>query len=301
MSGPGSGDMDQPTVTRRLSPRLRTGISDSDIAADRASDFGDEPTVIVRRQPEAAEAVPPAGPESLQAAMLFVQQLEATRERTLVRAAAPLLLLMAELRGAIDRADVAGLRRTIMDEIGRFQQLAQKSGAEAGDIVAARYVLCSAIDETMLMTPWGGRSDWRAESLLKQYHNEDWGGEKVFLILDRVKAGGERKLQLLVLIHACLMLGFEGRYRVIKQGRDQLDELRNEISRLVRRHSLIDPDEPLCAEIRPVRERRRRSLPLWVVSAGGAVVLLAIFVYAQLALSGAVQPVVAAMTSLGSG
>src|SRR5262249_43247583 len=174
-----------------------------------------------------------ASSSSLQNASRIIQQLEAMPERTLVRAAAPVLLIIAQLRNSIERADVTALRREIVEEIDRFQQDAQKAGLEAGDIIAARYVLCATMDETVLMTPWGSRSEWSANSLLNQYHNETWGGEKVFVILDRIRANPERKMQLLVLIHTCLMLGFEGRYRVLERGRDQLEDLRNELSRTI--------------------------------------------------------------------
>jgi len=291
-------DMDQPTVTRRLRPQPRNSPVEPEPPTD-FSGLDEEPTVVVRRQPAQAHEPEPAAPEVLHGATLFLQQIEPTRERLLVRAAAPLLLIVAQLRTGIDRADVSALRRVAIEEIERFEERAEKSGVDAGDIIAARYVLCSVLDEAVLMTPWGSHSDWRANSLLNRYHNESWGGEKVFRLLDRIRTSAERKIQLLVLIHTCLMLGFEGRYRVIKQGREQLEELRNEVSRLLRRYSLIDPDEPLSPTMPAAREGRR--IRLWMTIAAGVLSLVVIRAAMEFSLSGAITHVMSSLRALGSG
>src|SRR5262245_17818877 len=93
-------DIDQPTVTRRLSPRARASLAgDSRRVAD---DGGDEPTVVVQRHAGPAPEAQAAGTSSLQSAARIVQQLEAMPERTLVRFAAPLLLMVAQLRNSIE-------------------------------------------------------------------------------------------------------------------------------------------------------------------------------------------------------
>lgn len=293
-------EVDPPTVARHLSPRARTSLG----ADQRAGDGADEPTVVLRPSEASRPDMPGAtGAGSLQSAARIVQQLDVAPERTIVRAAAPLLLIVAQLRNSIERADVSALRRQVAEEIDRFQQLAQKLGVEAGDIIAARYVLCSTIDETVLMTPWGSRSEWSSNSLLNQYHNETWGGEKVFTILDRIKGNAEKKLPLLMLIHACLMLGFEGRYRVLERGRDQLDDLRTDLSRLIKRHTKTRADAPLSGTTRGERKGRRLNafLPLWVVGVAAVALLLVIRVYADFTLSGAVRPAITHIQSLTAG
>ncbi len=51
-------------------------------------------------------------------------------------------------------------------------------------MLLARYALCTALDEAVLSTPWGSGGDWGKQSLLITVHNEAWGGEKVFQLLD---------------------------------------------------------------------------------------------------------------------
>lgn len=296
MNGP-FDDGEAPTVVRRMSPRARTTLG--------GTDGGDEPTVMMRHQTvePAADAPAQASSSSFQAIAGLVQQLEASPERVLVRAAAPLLLIVAQLRNSAQRADVPALRRQVVEEIDRFQEKAQKQAIEAGDIVAARYVLCATIDETVLMTPWGSRSEWSSNSLLNQYHNETWGGEKVFMILDRIKDNAARRLPLLLLIHACLMLGFEGRYRVMERGRDLLDDLRNEVSRLVRRYSEVNADLPLSREVQVQKEGRRMRgfIPLWTVAVAAVLLMFVVYAYATFMLSGAIQPVTQQINALSTG
>ena len=302
MSASGADDIDQPTVTRRLSPRARTALGSPE-GRKALDDGGDEPTLVVQRHTGPAAETQAASSSSLRSASRVVQQLEAMPERTLARAAAPVLLIIAQLRNSIERADVAALRQQVAEDMDRFQQDAQKAGVEAGDILAARYVLCSTVDETVLMTPWGSRSEWSANSLLNQYHNETWGGEKVFVILDRINANPEKKLQLLILVHACLMLGFEGRYRVLERGRDQLEDLRNDLSRTIRRYSKAKPDEPLSKGASGESKGRRLGdyVPVWMVAVGTVSLLVIVNVYVEIMLSGAVRATVSKIQSLSAG
>lgn len=297
-------DLDQPTVAKRLSPRARTALAGG--GADMA-DSDDEPTVAIvspnyAGAPSGAGAPGPEtkGGESLQAASAVLRQLDKDPEREIVRAAAPLLLIIGQLRNSIEQADVRALRREVVEEIDRFEQLAQRSGVEAGDIIAARYILCSTLDETVLMTPWGSRSEWSSNSLLNQYHNETWGGEKVFSILERISGDAQRKLPLLILIQACLMLGFEGRYRVLEGGRNQLEDLRNELSRTIRRSSKLKPDEPLSAVTRGFQRGKRVSTmpPFWILLAIGLFILVLVRGYADFVLEGDLVPALSAINSL---
>jgi type VI secretion system protein ImpK len=285
-------DNDAPTIVRHLSPRARTALG---------GEMGDDPTVIVRQSlPPSANA---GDASSLQSAINLVQQLDTAPERKLVRAAAPLLLIVAQLRNSTERADVTALRRQVVEEMDRFQQIAQKSGVEAGDIVAARYVLCATIDETVLMTPWGSRSEWSSNSLLNQYHNETWGGEKVFVILDRVKQSPAQRLPLLLLIHTCLMLGFEGRYRIVERGRDQLEDLRNELSRVIKKAGDTGAEEPLSKISKGERggKKIRAVFPLWMAAAIAGLSLVVVYVYLEFYLSGALKPVLTKISALTSG
>ncbi|WP_051356452.1 type IVB secretion system protein IcmH/DotU [Azorhizobium doebereinerae] len=273
-------------------------------AADRGTaDLGDdEPTVIGHRPVPVGRAAPrdpvpgpppemggtplrpapspqnapPPGPGLLAELPLSA---DASRPEELIAAAAtPLLALVAQLRQAVDHADVNALRTETVAQIKRFDERAVKLGARVADVSAARYVLCSLLDETVMTTPWGAASNWSTHSLLNQFHGETWGGEKVFAILDRVRANPQQHLALLKLIDLCLAFGFEGKYRVMDGGQYQLDELRTELGRVWRNLVKAAPDE-LSPQWQGVSVRRtlRTALPLWVVFAVAGALLVGVY------------------------
>lgn len=60
--------------------------------------------------------------------------------------------------------------------------------------------------------PWGNESEWSKISLLSSFHNETFGGEKFFQLLDRLSKNPVKHLPMLELMYLCLALGFEGKY-----------------------------------------------------------------------------------------
>ncbi len=54
-------------------------------------------------------------------------------------------------------------------------------------LMAYRYILCTFLDEAVMGTPWGANTCWAEHSMLSRFHNETWGGEKVFTILSRLE------------------------------------------------------------------------------------------------------------------
>lgn len=249
---------------------------------DPFSAFESERTVIKPKPrsgpPPAPPGAPPGGPPS-DAALPDMARIDMLNP--LVSAAGPLLGLAARLRGMAHVADPASLRAQTVQALQRFESDARKSGSSNETVLAARYVLCTAIDEAVANTPWGVRSGWNKQSLLVQFHNETWGGEKVFQLLAKLAQDVPANRSLLELIYCVLALGFEGRYRVIENGRSQLETLRQRLADLIRK------DRPtLEAELSPhwrghagEIKRLRDVLPLWVY----ATVLLLLLALAWLA------------------
>jgi type VI secretion system protein ImpK len=221
-------------------------------------------------------------------------------EDILSAAATPLLVVVAHLRGTVQQADVAALRKEIVDQMRRFETRAVGFGATGTDVSAARYALCSLIDETVMTTPWGSASDWSVRSLLLEFHSETWGGEKVFSILDRVRADAQKHLALLKLIDFCLLLGFEGKYRVLDNGREQLGDLRLDIARLLRKFGKAPPRE-LSPSWRGTEQKRklRQFVPLWAVFALALVVILAAYAVVKVRVSGETDPALHALDAVG--
>ncbi len=198
----------------------------------------------------------------------------------LLHAATPLLALAAELRDRSASADIEAIRQYATHEIRNFEDQLRRAAVPAEDVLAARYALCTVIDEAVLNTPWGARSSWAGQSLLVTFHRESAGGEKFFQILDRVMREASRYVALLEVLHACLALGFEGRYRLEERGPAKLAEIRQNVYRATQSvRGSIEAD--LSPHWRGVEDRRNavvRFVPLWVVAAACAVVLLGAYI-----------------------
>jgi type VI secretion system protein ImpK len=228
-------------------------------------------------------------------------QLPGVAVNPLVQAAVPLLLLAGRLRGQISGADVESLRRQTMQEINAFEDRARRAGIPAEDVLAARYALCTVVDEAVLNTPWGAQGGWANQSLLVTFHREASGGEKFFQILDRVSTEPQRYLALLELLYVCLSLGFEGKYRLDPHGAARLAEIRQTLYRRI--EGLRDGVEPeLSPRWKGVEDRRNavmRFVPLWIVAAACAVVLLGGYLYFDTQLRAKAEPVNATLAGVG--
>lgn len=253
----------------------------------------EEPTVVQTR-PGTPRRTPPltaalratvggaAGP-SATAAPVDIKSYRGARafpKNPLITAAGTLFDLMVELSTTTEHPDVAALQRQVVEEVQRFEQRATSSGSPSDHVLAARYALCSALDETVLLTPWGGESVWSQRSLLSIFQNETWGGEKLFALLQRLRQDPARNVDVNELIALTLALGFEGRYRVMENGRAELEDLRNELYREINRQRSASP-RPLSVDWEGVNAGRgvRQIAPIWVLFAVTGVAILGMFTW----------------------
>jgi type VI secretion system protein ImpK len=168
-------------------------------------------------------------------------------------------------------------------------------------VLAARYALCTVLDEAVLNTPWGAQSDWSTQSLLVTFHREAAGGEKFFQILQRVSGEPQRYRSLLELLYVCLALGFEGKYRLDERGAARLADAREALYRRIEGvREEVGPE--LSPRWKGVEDRRNavlRFVPLWVVAAACAVLLLGAYIYFDAKLSSVAEPVSATLARVG--
>jgi type VI secretion system protein ImpK len=129
----------------------------------------------------------------------------------LLSAATPLLTLAAQLRNTPNHTDPDSLFTDVSREISNFEAAARSGGARPEGVLAARYIICTFLDEIVLATPWGNQTNWVSHTLLNAFHKEGWGGEKVFLVLDKVLTEPRQNINLLELCYVVLALGFEGK------------------------------------------------------------------------------------------
>ena len=68
------------------------------------------------------------------------------------------------------------------------------------------------------------------------FHNETWGGEKVFQLMSKLAENIPANRNLLELLYVVLAFGFEGRYRVLNDGKAQLESVRVRLSQMLRQN-----------------------------------------------------------------
>lgn len=220
----------------------------------------------------------------------------------LVEAANPLLAAVPRIRTSATHPDPAGLREQLVRGIGQFEAAAKARGIKPETILVARYAICTLLDEAVASTPWGGTANWAQASLLVTFHRETWGGEKFFQLLDRLLADPMTDSTMLELFYVCLALGFEGRYRVVDNGRAQLEQLRERLFETVRaRRGEFERDLSPRWQGQDVPIREGRSLlALWVAAATAAAVLLVVFILLRFSLAERSDAVAAVLDQAGA-
>ena len=219
----------------------------------------------------------------------------ASGNNPLVAAASPLLNAISQIRHSVSHSDREGLRQKLIDEIRRFEVRCQQAGLAYEVIVGARYCLCTALDEAAALTPWGGGGIWSGSGLLVTFHNETWGGEKFFQLLARLSQNPREHINLLELINYCLLLGFEGRYRVMDNGRTQLETIKQRLRQMIYgvRGAYAPPLSP-HGEDRPVlRKLWRPVVPLWACAALAGFLACLFYIILNWRLGDATSPVLA--------
>jgi type VI secretion system protein ImpK len=162
-------------------------------------------------------------------------------------------------------------------------------------------VICAALDEAVLSTPWGNQSEWAQHPLLVQLHREAWGGEKFFEMLERTSKDPAKFIDLMELQYLALAFGFAGKYHVQERGQDKLLEIQQSLYRRIREQR--GPVKTgLSLRWRGLEDRRNplfRYLPWWVVSAAALPILAIVFTAYYAGLAGAAGPVQAELAKIG--
>ena len=249
----------------------------------------DEKTVLVDRHGGApaqrALTDAPSAPriEQLEQRMIYSARVKHASTFTvslnpLVAAASEVLSLVVNLRHRRkNQQQLPALREQLESALQVFEAKALRAGIENRQMMQARYVLCTVVDEAVVTTGWGSESAWSQMSLLSSFHNETFGGEKVFQLLEQVSKDPVKHLSLLELIYLCLSLGFEGKFRIIARGSLELEAIRDALYRQIR-HLRGDIPRELSPNWQGPSERHSR----WVRRVSGWV--LAVFTLGCLAV-----------------
>ncbi|MFY8015420.1 MAG: type IVB secretion system protein IcmH/DotU [Limnohabitans sp.] len=215
------------------------------------------------------------------AAVLKVQE---QKGNALLEAASVLLRCLAEMPDALDEKGVRGLLELLRQEMQSFTRICEQANIRREHMLAARYVLCTALDESANLRNWGGGGDkastgvWSTQALLNTFHSEGEGGKIVFLLIGRLANSPSEHVDVLEVIHHVLSLGFMGDYRVQTDGHRMFETIRHRLYTMVSANRESVPRElsPHWRGVTAGKLHVLRSLPVWLTAS-----VLSIAVFAQ--------------------
>jgi type VI secretion system protein ImpK len=172
-------------------------------------------------------AAPPPSGALPHAQDLHFEELAAPNANPIMRSAGPLLLLLGRLRVAALRASFASLMEQVVEAVKFFEKDIRAAGVPSERAEAAKYLICATADDIVQNIPTEDRHVWAQYSMLSRFFGERTGGVRFFDELDRLLADPVGNYDVLELQHACIALGFQGKYRyeggaAALQGRQRL-------------------------------------------------------------------------------
>lgn len=183
----------------------------------------------------------------------------------LLEAAKPLFILANSMKHSTSQLSIDEILHKLSSMLYAFEERAEKNGANYESIQAAKYALCTFLDETAAHTGWADES-WAQKSLLVSFFDETWGGERFFDIVEQSKKNPEQSLYLLELIYVCLQFDYKGKYRLLPNGDLTLEKIQNELVKII--ENKRPTDFPLLLTKATMTEKivkkRKLQIPIWV-------------------------------------
>ncbi len=194
----------------------------------------------------------------------------------LAAAASALFSLASRFRQTDDYPKIGELHANLVHEVNAFIWSAQRRSYGDDEVLVARYTICATLDEIIQNTTWGKQAKWHENNLLSYFQGEAWGGERFFIILEKLHEYPETYIDLLEFIYLCLSTGFEGQFRVFENGKLQLQAIVDDLYQLIRKqrryysHQLNHKQEPY----KKLTAKPPALSPWWVIILVSAAVLL---------------------------
>ncbi|MEM0906656.1 MAG: type IVB secretion system protein IcmH/DotU [Pseudomonadota bacterium] len=270
-----SGDNNNKQTVILPNPGGRRPVSDTPQPMDppgtpATDEWSREPWPQQGTPPAGEPAAPPADPaQSPVAAAALLRSEAALSANDMLRAAAPLLLMLGKLRAGLVRAQSSAIMEEVARAIDSFEKSMTASGFSADQSEVGKYALAATADDVIQNIPVDDRRLWTQYSMLSQFFGERTGGIRFFEELNRMRADPLANIDVLELMYACLAVGFEGVHRTSPTGMATLQGIQRDLYDVIRR---VRPRESF--ELSPrwqgsglaPRDNRNR-VPLWVVAA----------------------------------
>ena len=153
------------------------------------------------------------------------------------------------------------------------------AGVDPREALVAKYMLCGTADDIVQNLPGADRHVWMQYSMLAQFFQVRTSGVGFFEELNKALASPAAHYDLLELMHACLLLGFEGQYRGGAGGDTELQRIRRDVYQTLR-HVKARTDEEISPRWRGMKLSMRdlsTRVPLWAIGSAQALTCRRLF------------------------
>lgn len=221
-------------------------------------------------------------------------------ENVLLSLSHEILVLAGNIRSLEPNRTIVSLRKDVELLIEKYTNSLTESGVSKEVVLTSRYIICCLLDELVLSTPWGSESEWSHQTLLVKYHNETWGGEKFFLIVNKLLEQPQRSIDLIELCYLCIAIGFSGKYRVSHQRNNELINIGESIYHQISQCRPVFPDlSPKWQGISAKEKNSVTNIPLFVYVFVFLFILSGAYIGFLLNLQSKVDPVYENLESVG--
>ena len=187
-----------------------------------------------------------------------------------------LLAFAMQLRRSSDPGDAEALRQRIDEQFRGLESKARQADVPQEDVQQAKYAVAAFIDEMILTSQWSLKDSWADKPLQLAYFNDFAAGEEFYNRIDALRAA--KKNSVIEVYYLCLALGFRGKY-VDLQGMEKKKVLMDSLLREIRGGAPTPGAGGLSPNWQPPDSAQGlgRRFPAWLVAAGCAILLLALF------------------------
>ncbi|SFS03873.1 type IVB secretion system protein IcmH/DotU [Sphingomonas jatrophae] len=212
----------------------------------------------------------------------------------LMSEAAPLLALASSVRSGRARTPMPELHRQASAAIATFDRAI--AGHYPEEIrQRAKYALCATMDDIAQNLPGSGMdaAEWARRSMVVQFFQENIGGDRFWQLTDDMLARPAQSADIIELFHACLAAGFEGRFRIMPDGKRRLYEIASRLYAALEFPRSLSSQQMVTAW--PGEKAPLKKVGLWgyvaLAAAAAAAVLLLVYILLRvLLMAGASDP-----------
>lgn len=209
------------------------------------------------------------------------------RPNPILDEARPLLMLLSNVRIARQVPPITPLMDQVVRGIDSLDAALRAKGIDDHQATVAKYIMCATADDIVQNLPAADRLLWTQYSMLSRYFRTRDSGVGFFEELQKLRANPAVNFDLLALMHACLSLGFEGKYRAAG-GDVALQQIRRDLFQTLRtlKQRTVENIGPHWRGQDIPPEHERRMVPPWAVAASALGLLLLSFMVFRWLLAG---------------